>query len=99
MKDIERHLHHSVRVSAVLPTFYDARTRLAREALATLRGHFVEKCMEPIRRNSPLAEAPANRKTIFEYAPGSHGAVDYERVVNWIVRGAEATAQAPTVGA
>ena len=37
IKDIERHLHHAVRVSAVLPTFYDGRTRLAREVLATLQ--------------------------------------------------------------
>jgi cellulose biosynthesis protein BcsQ len=29
IKDVERHLGHAVRVSAVLPTFYDGRTRLA----------------------------------------------------------------------
>jgi len=83
IKDIERHLHHAVRVSAVLPTFFDQRTRLGREVLETLQGHFKDKCLEPIRLNTRLAEAPSHRKTIFEYAPHSHGAEDYTRVVNW----------------
>ncbi len=86
IKDIEKHLHHSVRIAAVLPTFYDGRVRLAREAYDTLRGHFKGKCLEPIRQNTRLAEAPANRKTIFEHAPESHGAVDYKRVVDWLLR-------------
>ena len=31
-----------------------------------------------------VAEAPAHKKTIFEYAPDSHGAEDYRRVVGWL---------------
>jgi len=85
IKDVERHLGHAVRVSAVLPTFYDGRTRLAREVLETLQGHFKHKCLEPIRLNTRLAEAPSHKKTIFEYAPGSHGAADYNRVVDWVL--------------
>jgi chromosome partitioning protein len=73
-----------VRVSAVLPTFYDGRTRLAREVLETLQGHFKHKCLEPIRHNTRLAEAPSHKKTIFEYAPSSHGATDYSRVCEWV---------------
>jgi chromosome partitioning protein len=90
IKDIERHLHHAVRISAVLPTFYDGRTRLAREVLETLQGHFKNKCLEPIRMNTRLAEAPSHRKSIFEYAPQSHGASDYNRVVDWVVQSVEA---------
>jgi len=85
IKDVERHLNHAVRVSAVLPTFYDGRTRLAREVLETLQGHFKHKCLEPIRHNTRLAEAPSHRKTIFEYAPTSHGAADYNRVCDWVL--------------
>jgi chromosome partitioning protein len=94
IKDIEKHLSHSVRIAAILPTFYDGRIKLAREANTTLRDHFKERCLEPIRQNTRLAEAPANRKTIFEYAPDSHGAEDYRRVVEWLARDA-ATTQAP----
>jgi len=85
IKDVERHLGHAVRVSAVLPTFYDGRTRLAREVLETLQGHFKTKCLEPIRLNTRLAEAPSHKKTIFEYAPASHGASDYNRVCDWVL--------------
>src|SRR5258706_14296272 len=85
IKDVERHLGHAVRVSAVLPTFYDGRTRLAREVLETLQGHFKHKCLEPIRHNTRLAEAPSHKKTIFEYAPLSHGAADYNRVCDWVL--------------
>lgn len=85
IKDVERHLGHTVRVSAVLPTFYDGRTRLAREVLETLQGHFKARCLEPIRLNTRLAEAPSHKKTIFEYAPTSHGAADYNRVCDWVL--------------
>jgi chromosome partitioning protein len=91
IKDVQRHLSHAVRVSAVLPTFYDGRTRLAREAYTTLRGHFRAKCLDPIRRSTGLAEAPANRKTIFEYDPDSNGASDYKRVVDWLTTGQAAS--------
>ena len=100
IKDIERHLHHSVRVTAVLPTFFDARTKLAREAYETLRGHFKERCLEPIRQNTKLAEAPAHRRTIFEHAPDSHGAEDYARLVAWLTRDAlNLTTSEPVVAA
>jgi len=85
IREVERHLHHAVRISAVLPTFYDSRTRLGREVLETLQGHFKRKCLAPIRLNTRLAEAPSHRKTIFEHAPKSHGAEDYNRVVEWVV--------------
>jgi chromosome partitioning protein len=92
IKDVERHLHHAVRISAVLPTFYDGRTRLAREVLETLQGHFKHKCLEPIRHNTRLAEAPSHKKTIFEYAPSSHGAADYNRVCDWVLATNQASA-------
>lgn len=99
IKDIERHLHHAVRVSAVLPTFFDGRTRLSREVLATLQGHFKSKCLEPIRLNTRLAEAPSYSKTIFEYAPASHGAVDYNRVVDWVTSDIEVRASSTEAAA
>jgi chromosome partitioning protein len=102
IKDVERHLGHAVRVSAVLPTFYDGRTRLARDVLQTLQGHFKHKCLEPVRLNTRLAEAPSHKKTIFEYAPDSHGAADYNRVADWVqvtTNAAEPTLHPTTVAA
>jgi len=85
LKDIDHHLGHAVRVAGVVPTFFDARTNLAREAVETLRGHFKDRLYEPIRRSTRLAEAPSHRQTIFEYAPDSHGAEDYRRLVERFV--------------
>jgi chromosome partitioning protein len=86
LREVERHLQHAVRVAAVLPTFYDERTKLAGEVLETLRGHFKERCLDPIRTNTRLAEAPSCKKSIFEHAPDSNGAQDYARVVDWLLR-------------
>ena len=94
IREVERHLHHAVRIAAVLPTFYDSRTRLACEVLDTLRGHFKDRCLAPIRTNTRLAEAPSHRKTVFEHAPYSHGAEDYARVVDWMVDRASAVTAA-----
>jgi len=88
LKDIDKHLGHTVRISGVVPTFFDARTRLAREAVDTLSGHFKERLYEPIRRSTRLAEAPSHRQTIFEYAPDSPGADDYRRLVERYVANA-----------
>ena len=85
IREIDKHVGHAVRIAGVVPTFFDPRTRLARESIATLQGHFKERCLEPIRINTRLAEAPTHRKTIFEHAPESHGAEDYHRLVDWLV--------------
>lgn len=96
IRDVERHLNHKVEVTAVLPTFFDGRTRLGREVLGTLREHFQEKCLSPIRLNTRLAEAPSHKKTIFEYAPYSNGAEDYGAVVNWMSGNVHSNHQQPT---
>jgi chromosome partitioning protein len=88
LRDVDKHLHHNVRISGVVPTFFDGRTRLSREAIDTLRGHFKERLYDPIRRSTRLAEAPSHRKTIFEYAPESHGASDYRSLVERFVKNA-----------
>ncbi len=88
IKDVERHLGQAVfRVcgGGAADAFYDGRPRLAREVLETLQGHFKAKCLEPIRLNTRLAEAPSHKKTIFEYAPVSHGAADYNRVCDRVL--------------
>lgn len=77
----------AVRVAGVLPTFYDVRNKLALEALNYLRKTFGPRALPPVRVNTKLAEAPSKKKTIFEYAPESHGARDYIRVVEWLRTG------------
>ena len=56
------------------------------EQVPWLVDHFGDRCLPPIRVNTRLREAPSARKTIFEYAPTSHGALDYSALVDRIVR-------------
>ena len=65
-------------VLGILPTFYDARTKLSREVLENLRGHFSDLVFGTvIRTTTSLREAPSFNRTIFEHSPLSRGAFDY----------------------
>ncbi|MGB8221457.1 MAG: AAA family ATPase [Polyangiales bacterium] len=81
IRNVRELLQHDVELLGVLPTFFDVRTRISREAILTLRRHFADRCYDPIRVNTKLREAPSAKQTIFEYAPQSHGAEDYMRLV------------------
>lgn len=99
LKDIERHLGHSVSIAGVLPTFYDSRIRLAKEALDTLKGHFKERLLDPVRRSTRLAEAPSHRQSIFEYDGDSTGAEDYRRAIERVLRNERTARPSPTAAA
>lgn len=80
VKNVNSLLRHPVQITGVLPTFYDARARICRDALETLKDHFGDRCYEPIRMATKIKEAPAQGKTIFEHAPDSTASEDYARV-------------------
>lgn len=66
----------------ILPTFFDIRTKISRTILADLKERYGDKVFETtIRINTQIKESQMNKKTIFEYAPYSHGAYDYYRFV------------------
>jgi chromosome partitioning protein len=85
LKIINDILLHPIKLLGVLPTFYDMRNKIAREALKSLHVYFEDKVLPPIRANIRLKEAPSFRKTIFDYDPKSTGASDYRRVVQWVL--------------
>jgi chromosome partitioning protein len=90
VRNVNSLLHHPVRIWGVLPTFYDARANICRNAVETLQQHFGERCLPPIRQAIKVKEAPSEGRTIFEYAPGSAPAEDYRTVVDRIVHGHQA---------
>ena len=91
VKNVNSLLHHPVEIYGVLPTFYDARARICRDAVDTMKQHFGDKCLSPIRSTIKIKEAPAQGKTIFEYAGDSNAAADYRRVVRRFIDGPAAT--------
>ena len=90
VKNVNQLLHHPVQIWGVLPTFYDSRARICRESLATMRDHFRERCLPPVRAAMKIKEAPSQGRTIFEYAAGSPAADDYMRVVDRVLGEASA---------
>ena len=78
IEDINSYSSSRTEVMGILGTFYDGRTKLSKEVLANLRGHFNNQVFDTvIRTNTSLREAPSFKRTIFEYSPLSRGAFDY----------------------
>ncbi len=98
VKNVNSLLRHPVQITGVLPTFYDARARICRDAIDALRDHFGDRMLPPIRSATRLKEAPAQGKTIFEFSPDSNASEDYRRVVDLLVDGPSGNELAHAVG-
>jgi chromosome partitioning protein len=99
VKNVNALLHHPVQIWGVLPTFFDSRAKIAREAVATMKSHFGERCLPPIRAAIKVKEAPAQGQTIFEYASGTNAADDYQVVVDRILEARESAPAGRATGA
>ncbi len=97
VRHVNQLLHHPVRFWGVLPTLFDGRARICREALETLQEHFKQRCLSPVRASIRVKEAPAQGKTLFEYAPHSSATADYLSVVDRLLLGQQ-EALDPTTG-
>ncbi|MDB5765107.1 MAG: parA1 [Herminiimonas sp.] len=65
-----------------LMTRFDGRRGMAWDVLRMVEEKFGEEvCRTRIAENVSLAESPAYNKTIFEYAPASRGAHDYDELL------------------
>lgn len=85
LRHVNQFLRHPVELWGVLPTLYDSRAKVCREAYETLREHFGSRCLDPIRHAAKVKEAPSQGQTVLEYAPGSPAMVDYMTVVHKLV--------------
>jgi chromosome partitioning protein len=75
-----------VSLKYILPTFMDLRVKKSEEILGQLQTHYDQQVCPPIRYNVRLSEAPGYGRTIYEYAPHSPGAEDYQRLVERIMQ-------------
>ena len=76
--------HSALQLRYVLPTFFDRRVRTSEEILQQLEAYYHPQLCQPIRYNVRLSEAPGYGQTIFEYAPRSAGAEDYQKLTERI---------------
>jgi cellulose biosynthesis protein BcsQ len=70
----------------IVPTFLDKRVRGPAALYEELAALYPDTICAPIRYNVKLSEAPAEGKTIFEYAPRSPGARDYAALAKRVLR-------------
>jgi chromosome partitioning protein len=66
----------------LVPTFLDMRVKKkATKFMDKLEQHYAKYLCPPIRYNNILSQTPMYGKTIYEYAPGSKGAKDYQELI------------------
>jgi chromosome partitioning protein len=75
---VRGHLNPTLRVSTILLTMYDGRTRLAAQVADEVREHFGDVVLSAvIPRSVRVSEAPSYGQSVITYDPGSSGAQAY----------------------
>jgi len=72
-------------ILGVLPTFYDVVTRESKATFEDLKENFGDHILESIYRATILRECAVEGKTIFELAPNSRAARQYDVLVNYVL--------------
>jgi len=75
---VRGHLNAKLRISTILLTMYDGRTRLATQVAEDVKSHFGEVVLHTIiPRSVRVSEAPSYGQSVITYDPSSSGAVAY----------------------
>lgn len=84
---IQKHLNPRLRLSTILLTMFDARTRLAGQVADEVRSHFPEQTLETvIPRSVRVSEAPSHGLSVIRYDSHSAGAISYLEAASEIAR-------------
>ncbi len=107
LKEIQKYRSHPLKWGYCLPTRYDRRVKQSDELLSQIARFFdstliadtelAEKysntiLCQPIRYNVRISEASSHGQTVFEYAPESNGAKDYQEFARTVTGEAFKTA-------
>jgi len=75
---VKNHLNPNLKVSTILLTMFDSRTRLASQVADEVRSHFSDMVLQSvIPRSVRVSEAPSYGQSVMTYDPGSSGALAY----------------------
>ena len=87
---IQEHLNQNLKLTTIVLTMFDGRTRLANDVADEIRKHYPKELIDiPIPRAVRVSEAPSYGQTVMTYDPASNGAEAYARVAREIaLRGA-----------
>ena len=82
---VQEHLNPHIRLTTILLTMFDGRTRLANDVAANVRQHYPNELIDiPIPRAVRISEAPSYGQTVMTYDPLSNGAQTYMAVAREI---------------
>ncbi len=87
LSQVKKMLNQRVRISTIVLTMFDSRTRLANDVANSVRQHFPNELIDiPIPRAVRVSEAPSFNQTVMTYDAASPGAVAYMGVAREIAR-------------
>ncbi|MBM3720633.1 MAG: ParA family protein [Actinobacteria bacterium] len=96
---IVEHLNQNLKLTTIVLTMYDGRTRLANDVAEEIRKHYPNELIDiPIPRAVRVSEAPSYGQTVMTYDPGSNGAEAYGQVAREIARRGAPTITSAEVG-
>jgi chromosome partitioning protein len=97
---VQAHLNPALRVSTILLTMYDGRTRLSADVVEDVREHFGDIALRTmIPRSVRISEAPSQGQTVMTWDPGSSGAMSYLEAAREVaIRGATDRSERPADG-
>ena len=78
-------INKSLQYKYLVPTFWDRRVKKSSEILDQLRKYYPKQVCEPVKYSVRISESAGFGKTIYEYAPSSSGAKDYQKTVQRIL--------------
>lgn len=84
---IQKHLNQRLRISTIVLTMFDGRTRLAQQVADEVRAHFTDEVLDTvIPRSVRVSEAPSFGQTVIAYDGQSAGAVAYREAAVEIIQ-------------
>jgi chromosome partitioning protein len=90
VEKVRRVANPILQILGVLITLHDTRTNISKDVVDRINRVFGDKVFETsISKSVKIEEAPAYKESIFTYAGGSVGAIQYKKVAEEIMRRAK----------
>ncbi len=87
VKKISQKANSGLSIGGIIPVMFNARLMSVNRHLNRLKEEFGQDFILPyIRQNVRLSEAAEAGRLVFDFAPQSHGARDYERLIDRIIK-------------
>ena len=85
-KLLNKNFNSSIKVSKIIPTFYNSHNNKTKHVHDSLEKVFSEYISSPIRANVTISEAAGQGKTIYEFAPSSSAANDFNKLTEEVLK-------------